>query len=93
MESNFQSELIKEIRYLFPDCIILKNDPNYLQGFPDLLILNNDRWAALEVKDSSRSKTRRNQDYYIRLTNKMSYGSYVYPENKKEVLHELQQTL
>lgn len=93
MESKFQSELIKDIRDLFPGCIILKNDPNYLQGFPDLLVLHNKRWAALEVKRSSKAHHQPNQDYYINLANEMSYASFVYPENKEEVLHELQQTL
>jgi len=93
MESKFQSELIKDIRDLFPGCIILKNDPNYLQGFPDLLILYKNRWAVLEAKRSSKSNHQPNQDYYINLANEMSYGSFVYPENKEEVLHELQQAL
>lgn len=92
MESKFQSNLIKDIKDLFPNCIILKNDPNYLQGFPDLLILNGDRWAALEVKSSLRERHQPNQDYYIDLVNEMgSYGSFVYPENKEQVLDELQQ--
>ncbi len=93
MESKFQSDLIKDIRDLFPGCIILKNDPNYLQGFLDLLILYKNRWAALEVKRSSKSPHQLNQDYYVDLANKMSYASFVYPENREEVLRELQQAL
>ncbi len=94
MESKFQSDLIKDIEDLFPGCIILKNDSNYLQGFPDLLILNGNRWAALEVKRSSMEKHQPNQDYYIDLVNKMgAYGRFVYPENKEQVLDELQQAL
>lgn len=93
MESKFQSDLIQDIRDLFPKCIILKNDSNYLQGFPDLLILNGNRWAALEVKDSRTSRHQPNQDYYVDLAYSMSYGSFVYPENKEQVLNELQQAL
>lgn len=93
MESKFQSELIKDIRDLFPGCIILKNDPNYLQGFPDLLILYKNRWAVLEVKRSLKSRHQPNQNYYINLANEMSYASFVCPENKEQVLDELQQAL
>ena len=49
-ESQFQRELINEIKDRFPGCIVMKNDPNYIQGIPDLIVLYNDRWAALECK-------------------------------------------
>ena len=45
-ESKFQSELIKELYELFPGCIVLKNDANYIQGFPDLTILYRPFWAV-----------------------------------------------
>lgn len=90
-ESKFQSDLIKELESLFPGCLILKNDPNYLQGIPDLLVLYKNHWAMLECKRSSVASRRFNQDYYIDLCNEMSYASFVCPENKAEVLHEIQQ--
>jgi hypothetical protein len=91
-ESKFQSELIKELKREFPGCIVLKNDPNYIQGIPDLLILYKDRWAALEVKKHSVSSHRPNQDYYISLMNGMSFAKFIYPENKEEILDELQRS-
>ena len=39
LESQFQSKLIKELKKLFPGCIVMKSDSGYLQGIPDLLIL------------------------------------------------------
>ena len=42
--------IIKKIKEMLPGCIVMKNDPNYIQGIPDLLILYRDRWAALECK-------------------------------------------
>lgn len=91
-ESRFQAMLIQEIETLFPGSYVLMNDANYIQGFPDLLILHNDRWAALEVKTSSRAAQQPNQAYYVNQLNKMSYAAFVYPENLEEVLRDLQQT-
>lgn len=89
LENKFQSKLIKDIKEKFPGCIVLKNDPNYIQGIPDLLVLHNDKWAALECKKDISSSHRPNQDYYTRLMNKMSYASLICPENKETVLNEM----
>ena len=50
LENNFQAKLIKELKSLFPRCIVMKNDPDYIQGIPDLIILYKDKWATLECK-------------------------------------------
>ena len=94
-ESDFQKNVIKEIKEMFPDSIIMKTDPTYKQGIPDLLILNGNRWASLEVKKSyeARKKPRPNQEEYVERMNNMSFSSFIYPENKQEVLDELQQAL
>ena len=90
-ENEFQSKLIKKIKAMFPGCIVMKNDPNYIQGIPDLTVLWKDKWALLECKKESDAHRRPNQDYYIRLANGSSFGRFVYPENEEEVLHDLQQ--
>lgn len=90
LESKFQSELIEDLKVTFPGCIVLKNDPNYIQGIPDLTIFWNDRWATLEVKKSSTASHQPNQDYYVETMNLMSFSRFIYPENKEEVLYELQ---
>ena len=92
LEKIFQSELIKELRDLFPGCIILKNDPTYIQGIPDLLILFEDKWAALEVKKSITASHRPNQEFYVNKMGRMCYANFIYPENKEVVLNELQET-
>lgn len=92
-ESEFQGNLIKKIKNRFPGCLVLKNDPTYIQGIPDLLILHNDKWAALECKKSQKEKTRPNQPYYVEKMNGMSYASFIYPENEEEVLDEIQSAL
>lgn len=91
-ENKFQSELIKRLRLVFPNSIILKNDASYLQGAPDLLLLVGNKWAALECKRSQNSPHRPNQDYYVNKMNEYSYAAFVYPENIEEVIYELQQT-
>lgn len=91
-ESQFQYSLIKELKEEFPGCMVLKNDPNYIQGIPDILILFRDRWAALEIKKSKNSHHRPNQDYYVSVMNEMSFARFIYPENKEEILNELQRS-
>ena len=90
-ESKFQADLIKDLKNLFPDCIILKNDASYKQGIPDLTIFWKDKWATLECKKDAKASFRPNQEYYISKMNDMSFSRAIYPENRQEVLNELQQ--
>ena len=53
LESKFQANLVAELKRRFPGCIVMKNDANYIQGIPDILILYNDMWASLECKKLS----------------------------------------
>lgn len=89
-ESKFQSQLIKELKTIFYGCIVLKNDPNYLQGIPDLIVLYRDKWAALECKASERSPRQANQQYYVDILDDMSFAAFISPDNKEEVLDALQ---
>lgn len=91
-ESAFQKGLINDLKKRFPGCMILKNDPNYIQGIPDLLVLYEGRWAALECKKAKQASHQPNQDYYVERMNEMSFSRFVYPENKENVLDELQQS-
>ena len=92
-ESEFQSALIKEIKKRFPGCIVFKTDSAYLQGAPDLLILYKDRWASLEVKRNKAAHHQPNQDYYVEKMNDMSFSAFIYPENKEDVLHDMERSL
>jgi hypothetical protein len=89
-ENNFQTKLIQDLRTLFPGCVILKNDANYLQGFPDLTILYRNHWAVLECKRSFDEPYRPNQEYYLNKLNDMSFAFMICPENREEILDELQ---
>lgn len=92
-ESTFQAALIKEIKDRLPGCYVLKNDAGYLQGVPDLLILYKKKWGTLECKRSKDAKHRPNQDIHVARMNEMSFSSFIYPENKEEVLDEMVSTL
>lgn len=89
-ESKFQSELKRDLKARFPGCFILKNDPNYIQGIPDLTILFEDKWATLEVKRDAKAKHQPNQDVYVHQMNNMSFSAFIYPENKEDVINELE---
>lgn len=91
-ESQFQARLIRRIKAMFPGCIVLKNDPNYIQGFPDLTVLWKDnKWALLECKRDRTAERQPNQEYYIDRGNEMAFASFICPENEEDVLHDLQQ--
>lgn len=90
-ERDYQSKLIKTIKARFPGCYVIKEDANYIQGLPDLLVLYNDHWATLEVKVSASAHHQPNQDTHVSRMNSMSYSSFIYPENEKEVLDEMEQ--
>jgi hypothetical protein len=92
LESKFQKDLKAELAELFPGCIVLKNDANSLQGFPDLTILYKDKWAVLESKRALASHRQPNQQYYVDMLSAMSFAAFIHPGNKEQVLHELQQT-
>lgn len=89
LESGFQDRLIKTIEALFPGCMVFKMDQ--IQGIPDLLVLYKEKWASLECKRSAGAKRQPNQEYYVGKMDEMSFSRFISPENKEEVLDELQQ--
>ena len=90
LESGFQDGLIKDLKAMFDGCMVFKMEQR--QGIPDLLLLHQGQWAALECKQHAKAKHQPNQDYYVDKMNEMSFARFVYPENKQEVLDELYQT-
>lgn len=89
LESGFQDKLRDDLKNMFPGCMVFKMDQ--IQGIPDLLVLYKNKWATLENKKSANAKRQPNQDYYVGLMDNMSFSRFIYPENKEEVLDELQQ--
>ena len=88
-ENSFQSDLIKEIEQRYEGCVILKNDANYKQGIPDLTVFYKDRYAILETKKDCNATYRPNQKMYLDLFDEWAFAKRVEPENKEEVLNEL----
>lgn len=91
LERTFQAWLIRELKRLFPGCMVMKLDSSYIQGIPDLLILYKNKWATLECKKSANAKKQPNQEYYIGKMDEMSFSRFICPENQEEVLYDLQQ--
>lgn len=92
-ESQYQAKLVKKLELMFPGCMVLKNNPNHLQGVPDLLVLYYGTWGALEVKLALDGKIQPNQSHYVARMDELSFASFICPENEEEVLNELQHAL
>ena len=90
LESGFQDNLRRDLKNMFPGCMIFKMDQ--VQGIPDLLILYKNKWATLECKQHASAKRQPNQEYYVGRMNDMSFSKFICPENKEEVLSELRKT-
>lgn len=91
-EFPWRQELLDRIIHNHPECIILKNDPNEIQGIPDVVILEGPTWVALETKRHEKAKRQPNQDYYVDKMNNMSYAAFASPENMEEVIDAVEQT-
>jgi hypothetical protein len=90
-EGAFKTKVINRLKEMFPDCEIIKPDPSYIQGHPDLIILWGPYWASLEFKKSANANRQSNQDYYVQRLDGMSFAAFIYPENLEEVLDALEQ--
>ena len=91
-EAEFQRKLIAEIKDRFQDCVVIKNDADYIQGIPDITVFWGNHWATLECKRSSKASHRPNQDYYVDKMNRMSFSAFVYPENMEDVLDDMERS-
>ena len=94
LEATYQGDLKAKIRKMIPGAIVLKNDPNDIQGIPDLEVHYKNQYAMLEVKVSETASHRPNQDYYIEMYQGWGvFAEFIYPENEEEVLNALQRQL
>lgn len=91
LENEYKRGLRERIEARFPDCIVLKNDEQLLQGIFDMTILWGPYYAAVEVKKDANAPYQPNQEYYLGEVLKMGGLAFtLYPENEEEVLDEIQ---
>lgn len=94
-ETDYQHDLKIKILERFPGSFVLKNDPSFIQGIPDLTVLWKNNWATLEVKKSEADYKKDftpNQHRYVKQMSKMSFSAFIYPENEEEVLNAMEQS-
>lgn len=90
-ESEFKTNLYKEIRKKYPGTEVVPNDPSFVQGFPDATVyLPNGLYMLLEGKKEMNSPKQPNQEYYVNQSPLSPNAMFVYPENKKEVMKEIE---
>lgn len=93
-ENAYQRELKERIEKRFPGCYVLKDDAGQVQGIPDLVVLHpNGNWATLEVKRCKSAARQPNQEYYVEDMNRKGFSAFIFPENEKEVLDEMERSL
>ena len=91
-EHDYQLALIERLKVRFFGCWIFEQDPQKIQGIPDLLLLHKCNWGMLEVKVSEKAPRQPNQEYYVKLFDNIGFASFIYPENEREVLDALQRS-
>ena len=79
LERKFQTQLIDELERLFPGCLILKNDEQWLQGIPDPTICGVATGRSWKVSGLLKHPLGPNQAYYIEVAQKMSFGAFYLP--------------
>ena len=90
LESKFKRLFKKELVARFPDLEIFEPNPTHRRSSPDMMIFDVMGWAALEFKRAKDASHRPNQEYLVQRLRKKGYATFIYPENKEEVLNDLE---
>ena len=90
-EADLQSKFLAELRKLGYKCFKQQMNATTRAGTPDAFIFKEGFWGWLEFKKSKGAKVRPGQKENIAWANANSWGSFVYPENAKEVLKYLKE--
>lgn len=90
LESEYQSQLKKLLEDILPGCVVLVKPGFALIGFPDLLVLYKNQWAALEVKRSDNEPYQPGQEWWLdALADVGGFSAMICPENQKETIDEI----
>ena len=96
-ERQLQAELVKWLKSLSRNITVLKINvtAGVPQGFPDLLVLYNGGFIAIELKKSNEAPYRPNQQYYLARFNAMKHGkAFVYmPETSDFVKNSIKKLI
>lgn len=90
-EADFQAKFIKWLRSQGYKCFKQQMNATTRAGTPDLFIFKEGFWGWIEFKKSKNARKRPGQQRNIDWANENSWGSFVYPENEKEVKEFLKQ--
>lgn len=89
LEAEFQANLVRQFEELLPECVVLVKPGYYIQGFPDLMVLYKNQWAALECKQSMSAAYQPNQEWWIAHLDTMGFAAMICPENCQEIIDEV----
>ena len=84
-EADFQKKFISWARKEGYKCFKQQMNATTRVGTPDLFLFKEGWWGWIEFKKNKNAKKRPGQQQNIDWANENSWGSFVYPENEKEV--------
>lgn len=90
LESKFKRLVINELLSKYPKSYVIRTDPEFSLSYPDLIFLNDNFWAAFEIKRGVNAHKQPNQIYHVNEMNKLCFARFLYPENRMEVMYDLE---
>ena len=90
-ESTLQSKFLSELRKMGYKCFKQQMNATTRIGTPDAFIFKEGFWGWIEFKQHKNSKARPGQKENVAWAQENSWGSFVYEENKAEVLKYLKE--
>ncbi len=93
VENQLQSKIRNYLRKKGCYVLVIKPQPGRPEGCPDIILMKEGFWGALEVKSSLKSPFQPLQEDTLLKLDKWSYAKVVFPEIWPEVKQELEKIL